>query len=103
MRAGTSVQFGDHVPGGCDHDRVEPSRSVGNPSVERILTGGGHIPDMNTTVIKIEVERSQVAVPDGEGCSCFGGVGKAVQLGQVEGAIAVFDVAEDAAGADRGE
>ena len=32
MRAGTAVEFGDQVPGGGDHDRVESSRSVGNPS-----------------------------------------------------------------------
>ena len=34
---------------------------------------------------------------------CFGGVGEAVQLGELEGAVGVCDVAEDAAGADRGE
>ena len=34
MRAGTAVEFGDEVPGGGDHDRVEPSRSVGNPSAK---------------------------------------------------------------------
>ena len=33
----------------------------------------------------------------------FGGVGEAMQLGQVEGAVAMLNVAEDAAGADRGE
>ena len=33
----------------------------------------------------------------------FGGVGEAVQLGELQGAVGVFDVAEDAAGADRGE
>ena len=38
---GHGVEFGDEVPGGGDHDRVEPSRSVGNPSVERILRRGG--------------------------------------------------------------
>ena len=56
MRAGTAVEFGDQVPGGGEHDRVEPSRSVGNPSVERILSRGGHVADMNTAVIKVEVE-----------------------------------------------
>ena len=66
MRAGTSVQFGDQVPGGGDHDRVEPSRSVGNPSVERILGRGGHVADMNAAVIKVEVERLGVAFAEGE-------------------------------------
>jgi hypothetical protein len=40
MRPGTAVEFGDQVPGGGEHDRVEPSRSIENPSVERILSGG---------------------------------------------------------------
>ena len=44
MRPGTAVEVGDQVPGGGDHDRVEPSRSVGNPSVERILGCGGQSP-----------------------------------------------------------
>ncbi len=57
MRAGTAVEFGDQVAGGGEHDRVEPGRSVGNPSVERILGGGGEVADMNPTVIKVEVER----------------------------------------------
>ena len=66
MRAGTAVQFGDEVPGGGDHDRVEPSRSIGNPSVERILSRGGHIADMDPAVIKVELEPRRVALADGE-------------------------------------
>ena len=66
MRAGTGVQFGDEVPGGGDHDRVEPSRSVGNPSGERILSRGGHVADMNTAVIKVELECLGVAFAEGE-------------------------------------
>jgi hypothetical protein len=66
MRAGTSVQFGDQVPGRRDHDRVEPSRSIGNPSAERILFRGGPIADMNTAVIKVELQPRRVALADGE-------------------------------------
>ncbi len=66
MRAGTAVEFGDEVPGGGDHDCVEPSRSVGNPSVERILSGGGQVTDMNAAVIKVELERLRVAFAEGE-------------------------------------
>ena len=58
---------------------------------------------MDAMVIKIEVEPRSIAVAEGERCGRFGGVGEAVQLGQTEGAVGVFDVAEDAAGADRGE
>ena len=66
MRAGPAVEFGDEAPGGRDHDRVEPSRSVGNPRVERILCRGGPITDMNTAVIKVEVECLWFAFAEGE-------------------------------------
>ena len=66
MRPGTAVEFGDQVPGGGDHDRVEPGRSIGNPSVERILSRGGYVADMNTAVIKVELERLGFAVAEGE-------------------------------------
>ena len=52
MRAGTAVEFGDEVPGGGEHDRVEPGRSVGSPSAERILGGRGEVADMHATVIR---------------------------------------------------
>ena len=61
------------------------------------------ITDMHTSMIKIERQRLGVAFAQGEGGCGFGGVGEAVELGEVEGAVAVCDVAEDAAGADRGE
>jgi hypothetical protein len=32
-RPGTAVEFGDQVPGGGEHDRVEPGCSVGNPTL----------------------------------------------------------------------
>jgi hypothetical protein len=66
MRAGTGVQLGDEVPGGGDHDRVEPSRSIGNPSAERILSRGGPIADMDPAVIKVEVECLWFAFSEGE-------------------------------------
>ena len=67
MRPGTAVEFGDQVPGGGDHDRVEPSCSIGNPSVERILSCGGEVADMNTAVIKVEVECLGVCLRGGRG------------------------------------
>jgi hypothetical protein len=66
MRPGTAVEFGDQVAGGVDHDRVEPSCSVGNPSAEGILSGGGEVADMNAAVIKVEVEPRRMAVAEGE-------------------------------------
>ena len=58
---------------------------------------------MNAAVIKVEPERLGFAFAEGERCCRFGGVGEAVQLGQMEGAVGLLDVAEDTAGADRGE
>jgi hypothetical protein len=58
---------------------------------------------VDTTVIKVEVEPRSLAFAQGERRGRFGRVGEAVQLGQAEGAVGVVDVAEDAAGADRGE
>ena len=66
MGAGASVEVGDEAPGWGEHDRVEPSRSVGNPSVERILNCGRQVPDMNPAVIKIEVECLWFAFAEGE-------------------------------------
>jgi hypothetical protein len=82
MRAGTAVELGDQVAGGGDHDRVESSRSIGNPSAERILSRGRPIADMNAAVIKVELEPRRVALAEGEGCCRFGRVGEAMQLGQ---------------------
>src|SRR5215212_1329358 len=103
MGAGAPVEFGDQVAGGGDHDRVEPIRSVGNPSVERILGGGGQVADMDPAVSKVEVERPRLAFAEGERRGRLGGVGEAMQLCQAEGAVGVGDVAQYAAGADRGE
>ena len=66
MITGATVEFGDKLAGGGEHDRVEPSRSVGNPSVERILCRGGHVADMNTAVIKVKLEAPTVALAEGE-------------------------------------
>src|SRR5215203_6070624 len=103
MCAGTAVEFGDQVPGGGDHDRVEPGRSVGNPSIKHILGRGSHVADMDPAVIKVEAECLWFAFSEGERCCGFGGVREAMQLGQTESAVGVCDVAEDAAGADGGE
>ena len=52
---------------------------------------------------EVEGECRRFAFAEGERCCCFGGVGEAVQLGEMQRAVGLFDVAEDAAGADRGE
>ena len=65
MRPGTAVEFGDEVPGGGEHDRVEPSRSVGSPSSERVFGGGGEVADMHAAVLKVELERLRLDLRGG--------------------------------------
>ena len=48
---------------------------------------------MDAAVIEVEVERLRVTVAEGKRRVRFGGVGEAVQLGQLQGAVCVFDVA----------
>ena len=101
--SGAAVQLGDQIAGGGEHDRVQPGRPVGGPSVEGILGGGGEVADVDAAVIEVEVERRRVALAERERRCGFGRVGEAVQLGQLHGAVLGFDVAEDTAGADRGK
>jgi hypothetical protein len=63
---GATVEFGDKLAGGGEHDRVESGRSIRNPSVERIFSRGCPITDMNTAVIKVELQPRRVALADGE-------------------------------------
>src|SRR5829696_3671527 len=103
MLAGSAVELSDEFAGRSEHDRVESDGSVGNPSGERILGDLGQITDMNPAMIEIEAECAGIAFPQGERSLCFGRVGEAVQLGELQGAVCLFDVAEDAAGSDGGE
>ena len=66
MSPGATVEFGDQVAGGGEHDRVQTGRSVGNPSGEGILGGGGDVADMDAVVIKVEAEGLAFAVAEGE-------------------------------------
>jgi hypothetical protein len=101
--AASSVQFGDEVAGGAIMIASSPAASVGNPSREGSLRGGGEVTDMNAAMIKVEVECLGFAFAEGELSCRFTRVDEAMQLGQAEGAVALLDVAEDIAGADRGE
>ena len=80
-----------------------PAARSAAQAVKASCGGGGQVADVDPAVVEVEVERGWVAVAEGEGGGGFGGVGEAVQLGELEGAVGVFDVAEDAAGADGGE
>jgi len=66
MRPRTAVEFGDQVPGGREHDRIESCRPIRNPSVECILGGGGDVADVDAIVIKVEVEHLRFAFAEHE-------------------------------------
>src|SRR5215211_658363 len=63
MRPGSAVEFGNKLAAGGEHHRVEPRRSIGNPSREGILGGLGNVADMDAAVIEIEGERRRIAFP----------------------------------------
>ena len=73
------------------------------PGVEDGVEGGGEVADVDASPVEVEAERFGSAVAEGEGGGGFGRVGEPVQLGQPDRAVAGLDVAEHAAGADRGE
>src|SRR4029453_1640630 len=103
MLAGATVELGDQLGGRGEHDRVQSGRSVEHPSREGILGGLGKVADVDAIVIEIEVDRRRLAFTEGQRCYCFGGVGEAVQLSEMQRAVDLVDVTEDTAGADRGK
>ena len=58
---------------------------------------------MDAVAVEVEPERLGLPVAQGEGGGGFGGVGEPHQLAQLQRAVGGGDVAQDAAGADRGE
>jgi hypothetical protein len=66
MITGATVELGDKLAGGGEHDRVKPRHPIGNPSAESILGSFSNVADMNTAVIKIEVERRRLAFAEHE-------------------------------------
>ena len=103
MGLGALVELGDEVAGGGEHERVEAVVAVVRPGGEHVLGEGGEVADVDPAVVEVEPERLGAPVAQGEGGGSFGGVGEPHQLGQVQRAVGGGDVAQDAAGADRGE
>ncbi len=54
-------------------------------------------------MVEVEAERGGLAFAQREGGGAFCGVGEPEEFGEPEGAVVGLDVAQDAAGADRGE
>jgi hypothetical protein len=80
-----------------------PSVAVVGPGGEHVVGEVAEVADVDPAVVEVEPERLGVAVAQGEGGGAFGGVDEPHQLGQVQGAVGGGDVAQDTAGADRGE
>ena len=77
--------------------------AVGLPGVEDGVEGGGGVADVDALPVEVEAERFGSAVAQSEGGGGLGRVGEPVQFGQPDRAVGGLDVAEHAAGADRGE
>src|SRR5829696_2310400 len=61
MITGATVEFGDQLAGGREHDRVKSGRSVRKPSGEGILGGLGNVADVDAIVIEVEGEGCRLA------------------------------------------
>ncbi len=66
MRPGAAVEFGDQLAGGGEHDRIKAGGPIRNPSAQRILGRGGYVADMNTALIKVELQPRRVAFAECE-------------------------------------
>jgi hypothetical protein len=62
----SSVEVGDEVSGGGEHDRVQPSGLVGNRRREGILCGGGEGRRRGPSVIKVEIDHGGLTFAEGE-------------------------------------
>ena len=100
---GTLVEAADQLTGRGQHDRVEAVAAVVLPAVEDGVEGGGGVADVDASPVEVEAERFGSAVAEGEGSGGLGRVGEPVQLGEPDRAVTGLDVAQHAAGPDRGE
>src|SRR4029453_3671353 len=92
--SGVRVSGGHEGAGGGEHDRVESGLPAGNPSFERILGRAGKVTDVHPTLIEIERQGVPVAAAERRGWFGFGRVREAVKLGELQGAVNMFDVAK---------
>ena len=101
--SGPLVEVADQVVGGGEHDGVQAGGAVDLPGREHRLRHGGEVADVDPALVEVEAERFGSSVAQCEGGGTLGGVAEAQQLAQVHRAVAGLDVAEHAAGADRGQ
>ena len=101
--AGALVELADQVAGGGEHDRVQAVPRSVCQAAKTSSVMVARSPTWTRSLVEVEPERLGPAVAQGQGGGAFGGVGEPEQLGQPERAVGGGDVAQDAAGADRGE
>jgi len=103
VSAGLLVQLADQIAGRGEHDRVQAGGAVGLPGGEDLLGHGGQVADVDPVAVEVETERLALALAQGQRRCALGGVGEPDELGQLQRAVGGSDVAQHAAGADRGE
>ena len=114
--AGSGVEFGDEVAGGCDQDRVGVAivtgavcGHIGCPGGVGLVSTGSEVADVDAAAVGVERDRRRVAFAQREGGCRFGvveapvAITEAVHLAESDGADLVDDVAQHATGSDRGE
>ena len=88
---------------GLISDTLNLTSPTTTPTDATVLNQLGKVADVDPVVVEVEPERLGTSLAEGQGGGAFDGVGEADQLVQVECAVGGGDVAQDAAGADRGE
>ena len=101
--AGLLVELADQLAGGGEHDRVQPRGTVGLPGREHVLGHGGQVADVHPVAVEVEAQGLGLALAQRQRGGAFGRVGEPDELGQLQRAVGGADVAQHAAGADRGE
>ncbi len=86
-----------------------PAGAVGGPRGVGLVGAGAEVADVDAAAVGVERDRRRVALAQREGGGGFGvveaavGVAEAMHFAEGDGADLVGDVAQNAAGGDRGE
>ena len=101
--AGGLVQSCDEIAGGRQHQALAAIRPFGHPGAEDLAEAGVDVSAVHAVVVEVEPEGGSVTGTQVEGGGCLDRVGEPDDLLEAYGAVRAGDVAQDSAGADRGE
>lgn len=105
ISAGASVDGVDQVTRRGEQDGVQSGRALGSPCSVRLIEAGGGVADVDALVVGVVRDRGRITVTQGKRRGCLGVVRAAVGVSEPrdvgEGRSTVL--AQDAAGADRGQ